>query len=134
MNIFKWLFSRKYRIFKKKVRDVDVSLWEYEFKVSKSRQVREGVRQDRDRAVENVKRLEVIMKEEKDAQKLALYVVEKDKHADNAKRYEAQMKMIDEQVSGTPANDEGPGQEGIIGIMASLTELKKMYVDYLTKI
>lgn len=130
MNIFKWLTSRKYRIFTKKIKDVEVSLWEYEFKVAKSRQVREGVRQDRDRALENAKRLEVALagvKDEAEKEKMTSSIVT---HAENAKRYEAQMKMIDEQISGVPASEGNPGQEGIIGIMASLTELKKMYIDY----
>lgn len=137
MNIYKWATSRKYRMFTRKIRDVQTNMWEYEFKIAKSRQVREGVRQDRDRSLENVQQIETILKTEIRPEVVAKITDDKAKHLENAGRYERQMKMIDDQINGvvaipaTAENPEGnPGQEGIIGIIASLLELKNMYTDY----
>lgn len=133
MNILKYVFNWKYRFFMKKISDVERSILEYEFKIAKSRQVREGVRQDRDRALESAKRLSVALTGATKDQTIDL---EKQiaTQEDNAKRFEAQMKMVDDQIQGTKPSESDPGQQGIIDIIASLTELLTMYKDYADKL
>lgn len=133
MNILKYLTNRKYRFFYKKINDVAAAIWEMEFKINKSRQVREGVREDRDRAVENVNSLTAQIpnanEEIKKRMETDLAV-----HSDNVKRYEAQMKMIDDQIAGVPASGENPGQQGLMETVASYVELRNMYKSYLKTI
>lgn len=124
------IFNRKYRYFRSKVNDVTASIWDLEFKIAKSRQVREGVRQDRDRALEAVNQITLRIEGTKDKDAVKKLEEEKAKFEDNAKRYEAQMRMIDEQVNGVPAEGENPGQQGLLETLASLTELRSMYRDY----
>ena len=134
MNILKYLTNRKYRFFYKKIKDVTAAIWEMEFKINKSRQVREGVREDRDRAVENVKSLEAQIPNVEDKDMKKKMEADMATHADNVKRYEAQMKMIDDQIAGVPAKGEDPGQQGLMETVASYAELKQMYKSYLKTI
>lgn len=132
--MLKYITSKKYRVFSKKISDVQMSIWEFEFKVAKSRQIREGIRQDRDRAVETIHKIESVMKEEKDKDRLESLDKERNVMADNAKRFELQMKMVDEQIQGVPADGENPGQQGILDTIKNLVELRTMYKDHLKTI
>lgn len=134
MNIYKWLTNRKYRFFHKKLKGVQAAIWEHEFKIAKARQLREGIRQDRDHALATVANIDANLKTEKDAEKLKVLESDKAKLLDNAKRYEAQMKMVDNQISGVPAEGENPGENGILDTIKSYAELREMYKDYLTKV
>ncbi len=134
MNIIKYATNRKYRIFSKKIKDVNVSIWEFEFKIAKSRQVREGVRQDRDNAIESVLQIDTRLKVTTDEAEIEKMNKDKAIYTDNIQRYEAQMKMIDEQIRGVLAKDEDPGQQGILDTIKSLIELKQMYQSYLKEI
>lgn len=133
MNYYKWVINRQYRYFYRKVGDVQNSIWEYEFKVSKSRAIREGVRMDRDRAVENINNLEIGLKTAPEDKKEKL---EADLAAnkENVARYEAQMKMIDDQINGGAKTQENPAGIGILEQIKSLTELKLMYLDYCSRL
>lgn len=134
MNIYKWLTSYKYRFFYKKLSGVQAAIWENEFKITKSRQLREGIRQDRDHALATVANLDNNIKNEKNEENLKMLEAEKAKLLDNAKRFEAQMKMVDQQISGVPASGDNPGENGILDTIKSYAELREMYKDYLTKI
>lgn len=134
MNIFKWLTNNRYRFFYKKFKSVQYSIWDLEFKVSKSRQIREGVRQDRDRAIDASQRVAAAIEGIKDATKRKELEAEKTIVEDNAKRYESQMKMIDDEISGVPAKGDDPGRQGILDTIKAYAELREMYKDYLTKI
>lgn len=133
MNIIKYLTSWKYRLFTKKIQGVEVAIAEADFKIAKSRQLREEIRRDRDRSVEAMQQISVALKNDKVENKEAL---EKDGVATegNIRRYEAQMKMIDDQISGVPANGENPGEAGIVDTLKSYVELKKMFIDYRSKL
>lgn len=133
MNILKWLTNAQYRYFYKKINDVQRSIWEYEFKVAKSRQIREGVRTDRDRAMQAIANLEDMLKTAPEEKKEQL---NKDLAAnkDNVARYEAQMKMIDDQINGGAVTDANPAGIGILEQIKSLTELKLMYQDYCSRL
>lgn len=127
MKLFK---GAKYKFFEKKIDAVQKTIWEFDFKVMKSRQVREGVRQDRDRAIEALQKIEAQLKgaptPELEAQKKTM--------TENISRYESQMQMIDRQIMGyTPP--EGTQEEPTVGIseeIGSLSELREMYKSYLT--
>ncbi len=141
MHLFKYLFNRQYRLFHKKIKQVQASIWEHEFKIAKSRQIREGVRQDRDRAMEAMHQIDVMLKanEEGKTDKIAedaLVKIQQDRAnlEENARRYELQMRMIDEQIMGRPAIGEDPGVQGIMDTIKALIELQKMYRDYASKL
>lgn len=130
MNIIKWATNRKYRLFAKKIKNVQMTIWEFDFKVMKSQQIREGVRQDRERAVEALQQVEAQLKAaptpELEAQKKGFL--------DNIARYEKQMQMIDRQVQGFNGSETEEPVVGILEEIGSLSELREMYKQYLTTI
>ena len=141
MNIIKYITNKKYRFFVGKISNVEKSIWELDFKISKSRQVREGVRQDRDRAVENKNHAQINVDKETDKDKKAELEQQVALNEDNIKRYEAQMKMIDDQIQGVAKQDPSeeypdgiPAVVGILETIASLSELKLMYKEFLKQI
>lgn len=138
MNLIKWLFSRKYRIFYKKFRDTQVAIWEQEFKVAKSRQVREGIRTDRERAIDALAQVSASLEgaKQKKQPKETIQSLEKEKtyFAESVKRYEAQMQMIDDQIRGVAASGDNPGQQGINDTIGMLAELREMYRQFLKDI
>lgn len=121
------LFTKKYWFFKKKISDVQKAIWDKEFKVSKARQVREGVRQDRDRSIEAVNQIKQGKAEGKEKEQGAL--------EENIKRYEAQMTMIDKQINGYTAQKDS--EESVIGVLEeirSLIELREMYKSHVASL
>lgn len=131
MQIFKWLFNRKYRFFSQKIKAVQYSLWDLEFKVAKSHQVREGVRQDRDRAVEGLANINKALEADPKNEKI---LADKATFEDNVKRYEAQMGMIDAQINGANGDETHEPVIGIMEQMKSYAELREMYKTHLTQI
>lgn len=129
-------FTKKYWFFRRKIRDVTYTIWETEFKISKSRQVREGVRQDRDRAMEGAHQMTAMLQGLTDTSTTQYADTAKQLEAqtENVRRYEAQMRMIDEQINGISANGENPGQQGILDMIKGYTELRSMYKDYLKQL
>lgn len=119
----------KIQFFKQKIERVQYETWEVEFKVQKSRQIREGVRQDRDRAIEALSNIETALKTEPtDRTKLE---TERDAFKENITRYEAQMDMLDKQINGYQGDDTHEPIIGLIEQLASLSELKSMYKSYI---
>lgn len=108
------------------------SIWEYEFKVTKSRAIREGIRGDRDRAMQSIANIEAGLKTVP-ADKKENLEKELERAKDNVKRHEAQMKMIDDQINGGASSETNPAGIGILEQIKSLTELKLMYQDYLSR-
>lgn len=130
MNLLKYVLSWKYRMFSKKIRDVRTAIEEQKFKIAKSRQIREGVRQDRERVAQAVFNLDEALKNEKDKDRIAKMTEERAANAEAVTRYEKQMQMIDNQINGVPASGDQPGEQGILDTIASLTELLSMYKEY----
>lgn len=128
------LFNSKYRFFNKKVKDVTKSIWELEFKIEKSRQVREGVRQDRDKTMEFIYQTKAHLEGTTDKELKEKLQADITLAENNSTRYEAQMKMIDNQINGRPVEGEDPGEQGIMDTVKSLIELRGMYKDYLKKL
>lgn len=125
MNILKYITNKKYRFFYKKANDVQYAIWDLDFKLSKTRQIREGVRQDRDRAIEQKNNL--ASQENKTEQ------MKKDleTYEENVARYERQMKMLDDEVVGGTPTEHSPDGVGILERIASYAELREMFKNYL---
>lgn len=128
------LFNHKYRFFKKKLLNCQEAIWENDFKVAKSRQIREGVRQDRDRIADTIHSLGVQLKTETDKKKKSQLEESIKAFEDTKKRYEAQMKMVDDEINGVPASENDPGREGINDRIKAYAELREMYKSYLKSI
>lgn len=129
------LFNRKKRYFLGKFWTLQRQIWELEFKKHSTLEIRELIRFDRDRLMESVDALNVeLKKEHKDGTKEELEK-RKAEFEDTIKRYEAQMKMLDEEVTGLPyKSPEDPGKQGIDDTIASLMETKKMVEGYMKTI
>lgn len=123
------IFNKKYQFFQEKIDAVTKTIWDFEFKISKSRQVREGVRQDRDRAVEAAQHIKVKSEGAKGDDKKKLED-ELAKMVENKERYEKQMKMIDDQIQGANATENSDAVIGLNEQLKSLVELKQMYKSY----
>ncbi len=129
MKLIKYVTDWKYRFFKKKIRMVEMSIAELEFKIAKSRQVREGVRQDRDRAKEAMNQIQAGLasapnKKEQMEKELAAFT-------DNVSRYEAQMLMVDKQINGFAGDESHEPIVGLLEQIKSYVELKLMYQSYM---
>ncbi len=118
--------------FKAKLKTLTRQMWELEFKIDKTLQVREGIRQDRDKILDAQHKIEAALKANPTDEAL---LKEKAMIDDNILRYERQMKMLDDEIHGVQATSvEEPGKEGINDTLATLAELKKMteqYINYL---
>lgn len=126
------ILNKKYWFFKKKISDVTKSIWEIEFKINKSRQMRESIRQDRDKMVEYVMQVETAIKgSENDPEAIERYTKELEGAKSNIGKYEGQMKMLDDQIVGIPANGEDPGENGLSDTVKGLLELRLMYREYI---
>lgn len=125
MNIIKQVTSRKYRFFLKKIKDVQYSMWDLDFKIMKARQIREESRQMRDRQVEALQMAKAAPKPDEDALKQL---------EQNIKGYEAQMDLVDQQIQGVKPTDDEPGQSGLVDTVAGLANLRELYKEYIKQI
>ncbi len=128
------MLNKKKKFFKNKIESVEKAIWDIEFKIAKSRQVREGVRQDRDRSIEAIAKIEAAIKgtEDKDIKKK----LEEELAAitSNKSRYESQMQMIDDEINGGKPSEVNPSGAGLIETIAGYNELRLMIQDYITKL
>lgn len=117
----------KKEFFKKKIQSVTYTIWELEFKLAKSRQVREGVRLDRDRVLQ-ARELTITRpdSEEKTAELGQMDA--------NVKRYEAQLDMIDREINSYDGDENAEPVIGIIDQIKGYSDLREMYKSYLKSI
>lgn len=132
--MLKQLFNKKYKLFAKKIRDVQNSMWELEFKIHKARQMREDARLRRDRAVEAIHQINKQLETEKDKDKIQQLNTDKQQNEAFQKSYESQMRMIDEQIQGVEETPDSPSQVGLNETLKGLAELRQMYKDYIKTI
>lgn len=128
------MFNTKKKFFKSKITDVDRYIWDLEFKIEKSRQIREGIRLDRNRALESVVQLDTQLKNTTDEKEKEGLEKQKQELVDKANRYESQMKMIDNEINGGQPTEDNPAGIGIMEKIKSFIELREMYKDYIKKI
>jgi len=125
----------KKRHFKQKLDGVLKMIWDLEFKRFKTKEIREDIRKEYDTARATIETL---------SQQIAAWpsdgnIDEKKRQEDkkvlrerDATRYEAQMKALDEEVSGARPSAENPeGTRGIEDEIDSLRELCEMLRDHI---
>ena len=126
--------------FKQKLEGTEKMVWDLEFKIFKTREIREDIRQEYDfmkhRVIGFEERLKVwdVSKDGNEE--------EKKKHEDqkvlaerDMNRLEAQLKQLDIEISGSkPTNEYPDGVTGITQQIDSLKELQGMVKDWLKKI
>lgn len=128
------MFNQKKKYFKLKARNVQKMIWDLEFKIFKVRELREGIRLDRDRALETVHALDAEIKRDHEPETLKELEAQKKLHQENAERFEKQLKMLDVEIEGQPAEGDNPGVQGINDQLAGLRELVKMINEYLREL
>lgn len=132
MKILKYLTSRKYRLFVRKMRAAQESIWDIEFKLYKARQLREESRLGRDRANDALYKVAASLKAPgADVKKLE---EEKTKLEAEVKGYEAQIDLVDIQIKGIHGSDQYEDQNGIIETLEGLASLREQYKDFASKI
>mgnify|MGYP001574832216 CR=1 FL=1 len=111
-------------------------IWDLEFKVFKTREIREDVRREYDQSKSRLSILEEQItnwpkdKDEGDRKRLEDQVVLLKR---DVERFEAQMKQLDLEVNGAKPSMEYPdGVQGINHQIDSLQELKGMLKEWLT--
>ena len=126
--------SRKQH-FKQKLAGVGKMIWDLDFKVFKTREIREDVRREYDQQKARLSTLEEQIKnwpkdkDEGDRKRLEDQVVLINR---DIQRFEAQLKQLDLEVSGANPNNEYPdGVQGINHQIDSLQELKVMLKEWI---
>lgn len=117
------MFNKKKRFFKQKIESVQNMIWDLEFKVAKSKQIREGIRLDRDQVIQAIQSLNP----EKEVEKVKELTERKE-------RYEKQIKMIDDEINGGTPTENSPEGIGINEKLESLHSLKELYKEYIKTI
>lgn len=129
MKIFNW----KYKFFKKKIKQVECAIADLEFKLFKSREMREDIRKQRDRVVEALDAIDAklptdMAQEAKDALMAERKIQQTFK--DNATE---QLRMMDEEIDGRKATEDKPEYPGVIQQIDAMRELLQMYKDYINR-
>ena len=130
--------TSKRQHFKQKLAGTQKMIWDLEFKVFKTREVREDIRKEYDQMKARIHNLEQQITQfpkEKDPAEKARLEDDKVRAEANRDRYERQMKMIDNEIDGLKPSSENPdGATGIMEQIDSLQELKGMLTDWLKRI
>lgn len=121
----------KKQFFKDKIERVTYEIWDCEFKVSKTRQIREEVRRTRDNTVEGIKLTTARLENETDEELKKKTQEELSVLVDDKARFERQMEMLDNQVNGFIGDETHEPVIGVIEQIGSLTELREMYKSYI---
>jgi hypothetical protein len=141
MKILKYLTDWKYRYFSKKLRGIQCTIEDLNFKKFKTAEIREEVRQTYDQQKAKLLSLETTIKNEREKPEGAGKMPEGDiarfddevvRLKQNIERYEAQLKGIDIDVNGSvPTNELPEGHDGINQQLDALRELEGMVRDYI---
>jgi hypothetical protein len=131
--MIKYITNKKYRFFCSKIKAVQRSIWELEFKIMKKREEREGFRLLRDRAVENKNQVEIKLKgaDEKNKADLENQVKVNQQNID---KYEDALKVIDSEINGIPATEDREAVAGLLEMLEKYSSLRNLYKDYLKQI
>ena len=124
--------------FKRKLEGTKAMIWDLQFKVFKTREIREDIRQEYDQMKSRIDALDTQIKNwpsdqpeaERKAKEDQKVLAERD-----AERFLLQMKMLDEEVEGAKPTAENPdGKVGIVNQIDSLRELEGMLKDYIKEL
>ena len=128
--------------FKGKLQGVDRAVWDLTFKIFKTREIREGVRRDRDDRKMKLETLgERIVIESKTGGLKETNIDEFKRLEDqkvllerDVKRYEDQMRMLDVELEGERPSGDIVGSPGINDQIDSLVELREMLKDWVKRV
>lgn len=127
--------NEKLQYFKDKLKSVQKMTWDLEFKLFKTKELREEVRKQYDRVKETVDALNIEIQkrvDQKDKQETLLALEEKKKPAVNdLKNLTEQLGAFDQEIEGTQLNPDGT--PSIQSQLDGLYELKLMLNDYIKK-
>lgn len=134
------LLSWKYRYFLKKIRGIEKTILDLEFKRFKTQEIREEIRQEYDLMKSKLFILEEQIKKQKESPTMEpgdiarldddKVILERD-----IRRFEDQITALDNEVSGArPSNENPEGIQGITQQLDALQELKGMVKDYVKRI
>mgnify|MGYP001579821389 FL=1 len=124
--------------FKGKLDGVSKMIWDLEFKVFKTREIREDIRQEYDFMVSRVDNFDKTIAswpEKGDAGELARVKDQKVLAERDRDRLLAQVKQLDAEISGMkPTNENPDGAIGITEQIDSMRELQTMLKDFIKSI
>ena len=115
------MFNNKKKHFQKKLSDIGIMLWDWEFKLHKVRLLREDIRKEHDRVVERLDALTVqIDKKDNKEETIAELTKQKEGSEKDLEAIKGQLTQLDTEGQQTQAGIDG------------LYELRKMVKDYIT--
>lgn len=115
-----------------KIWNLQRQIWDFEFKKHSTLELREQIRIDRDRQMEQLDALSLEIEKSHKADTKKELENRLSQAKETVGRFESQMKMLDEEVNGVPfKSPEEPGRQGINDTLGSLAETKKMVENYL---
>lgn len=123
----------KKRQFEEKIKQVQATIWDLQFKLHKTAEIREDVRKEYDQAQAQLHSL----KERKDESKEAKAQTQKEIefYEGAANRFKAQLENLDIEMHGLTATPENPeGYTGIQQQIESYEELKAMLSNYVRRL
>lgn len=123
--------------FKNKMEGTEKMVWDLEFKIFKTREIREDIRKEYDYMMQRIAAFDDQIKGfPKDGNKEELGRVEDEKvrAVRDSERFLAQMKQLDLEINGSkPTNELPDGFTGIMEQVDSLKELQGMLRDWIKK-
>jgi len=130
------MFNKKRKFFKSKIKQVERSIWDLEFKLYKIREMREERRKQRDRAMETIDAYEVQLKKPDHKEETIKELTgKKDEQIKYKEHLEQQIQFLDWEINGGAPEGavDGNGSPiiGTIPQIEGMRELLKMYRDYL---
>lgn len=131
------MFNQKKKFFKKKLRGLQIMIWEREFQRFEKRKMREDIRVEYDNLKTKLDVLNTQIKSEKDKPTMSKdeaarlddqkLLTEKD-----LKRYEELMRGLDVECEGTKPTEEYPeGAQGLTGELDSLRAAQLLVKQYI---
>lgn len=130
--------ANKKDYYKQRLDAVERQIWDLEFKIFKSKEIREDVRKEFDSTKSRIESLKTQVKNwPKDRPEGDKKRVEDDisRAERDLQRYEAQLRQIDLEIEGSkPTNEYPDGVIGAIHNIDSLNELKKMLQDFIKEL
>lgn len=131
------MFNTKKKYFKQKLNGVQKMIWDYEFKLSKTRMIRELERKEYDNLMAKLDALERQIKSQKENSTLEegeikrlednKVILERD-----IQRKKDILGALDTEIQGSkPTNENQEGVQGIMQYIDGLQELKQMIKEYI---
>lgn len=124
--------------FKGKLAGVEKQIYDFEFKLAKTQMIREEIREQYDQMKSRIMTLEDQIKnwpKDKDEGDRKRLEDDKIRAEVEVKRYEGQMKNLDEQMYGAkPTNENPEGVQGITYDIDSMRELSEMLREHIRSI